>query len=98
MPRFEADEFTAALVAGAKTILCSRDIQGGGVSLLDTPFDYCDVEYRYVTYAQNGELHVYAYTANCRNVGKEKEDLFFSGDFTTFQPEYEDDKKRPGVA
>ncbi len=90
LPRFEADEFAAALVAGAKTILCGGACQGGGVRLMHTQFDACDVEYRYVIYATNGELQVEAYTTNYWDAGRETEKRFYSGDFATFRTEYRD--------
>ena len=90
LPRFEADEFAAALAAGAKTMLSGGSYQGGSVRLMHTQFDARDIEYRYVIYAKDGKLQVDAYSTNYWDEGKEKEKIFYSGDFATFNAKHGD--------
>lgn len=87
LPRFEADEFAAAFVAGNKT-------GGGHVRLMhDGPPKKVapgDIEYRYEIICKNGGLFVAAFSVE--NWNRYKETPLFSGvldQFAAWAPTYE---------
>jgi hypothetical protein len=79
LPRFEADEFAAAFVAGNKS-------GGGGVRLMHdgAPKKVApgDIEYRYEIIYRNGGLSVAAFAVE--NWNAYKETPLFSGTFDQF--------------
>lgn len=67
LPRFEADEFAAAFVAGNKG-------SGGDVRLLPSgswrKVAPCDIEYRYEITLETGKLRVLGWAVNSGAIGK----------------------------
>jgi hypothetical protein len=87
LPRFEADEFAAAFVAGNKTY-DSKPFPGGvrltqGATWKDAAS--ADIEYRYEITEKGGDLHVAAYVVSC-DWGKSewRETKLFAGTLEAF--------------
>lgn len=92
LPRFEADEFAAALVAGNKK-------SGGGVRIFPTspttPAALAkfarDIEYRYEIYFNMPDLHVWCFATNYWDAPTEK--LLFRGTLEAFDKWAKDEEK-----
>lgn len=81
LPRFEAFDFAAALVAGNK-------VRGGGVSLTRNNKNYhADTEYHYRITMVNGHLYIRAEQRD----NNEKWQLFWKGALSDFLKEYGED-------
>lgn len=90
LPRFEADEFAAAFVAGNKGVPRKDNentLLGGHVRLTASPYSHCDIEYVYEVFQgnKNSQLVIKAYKAD-----KFPDAPFFYGRLKDFIAEYGD--------
>lgn len=91
LPRFEADEFAAAFVAGNKDSHKARDsFGGGGIRTTDGPDSHGDIEYVYIVFQseKNNQLCIKAYKADMWS--SISENHFFYGRLKDFIAEYGD--------
>lgn len=76
LPRFEADEFSAAFVAANKTA-------GGDLRLTDDPGSHGDLEFRYEIYSARRELRVTCFSV--ANFDRSVDGHLFDGTLVEFQ-------------